>query len=52
MNAGMYDKDQAPVGLDVEDGRELKRPSTADGPGNFHLKPNGVFWVKGEPAAA
>ncbi|GJE10319.1 hypothetical protein FOHLNKBM_1352 [Methylobacterium longum] len=50
MNAGMYDKDQAPVGLYVEDGRELKRASTADGPGNFHLKPNGVFWVKGETA--
>ncbi|MGT2479915.1 phosphodiester glycosidase family protein [Methylobacterium oryzae CBMB20] len=50
MNAGMYDKDQAPVGLYVEDGREMKRVSTADGPGNFHLKPNGVFWVKGERA--
>lgn len=50
MNAGMYDKDQAPVGLYVEEGRELKRLSTADGPGNFHLKPNGVFFVKGEHA--
>jgi uncharacterized protein YigE (DUF2233 family) len=50
MNAGMYDKDQAPVGLYVEDGREMKPVSTADGPGNFHLKPNGVFWVKGERA--
>jgi len=50
MNAGMYDKDQAPVGLYVEDGREMKRVSTADGPGNFHLKPNGIFWVKGDKA--
>ncbi|MGN8093737.1 MULTISPECIES: phosphodiester glycosidase family protein [Methylobacterium] len=50
MNAGMYDKDQAPVGLYVEDGHELKRVSTTDGPGNFHLKPNGIFWVKGERA--
>ncbi|MCJ2053386.1 phosphodiester glycosidase family protein [Methylobacterium sp. J-070] len=50
MNAGMYDKDQAPVGLYVEDGREMRHVSTADGPGNFHLKPNGVFWVKGERA--
>ena len=50
MNAGMYDKDQAPVGLYVESGHEMKRISTADGPGNFHLKPNGVFWVKGERA--
>ena len=50
MNAGMYDKGQAPVGLYVEEGRELKGVSTANGPGNFHLKPNGVFWVKGERA--
>lgn len=50
MNAGMYDKGQAPVGLYVEDGREMKPVSTANGPGNFHLKPNGVFWVKGERA--
>jgi len=50
MNAGMYDKDQAPVGLYVEGGHEMKHVSTADGPGNFHLKPNGVFWVKGERA--
>ena len=50
MNAGMYDEDQAPVGLYVEAGQELKRVSTADGPGNFHLKPNGIFYVKGERA--
>jgi uncharacterized protein YigE (DUF2233 family) len=50
MNGGMYDKDQAPVGLYVEDGRELHPVSTTDGPGNFHLKPNGVFYVKGERA--
>jgi len=50
MNAGMYDKDQAPVGLYVEEGRELKGVSTANGPGNFHLKPNGVFYVKGDRA--
>ncbi|GJE53615.1 hypothetical protein EKPJFOCH_0081 [Methylobacterium thuringiense] len=50
MNAGMYDAEQAPVGLYVEDGREMKRVSTANGPGNFHLKPNGVFYVKGDKA--
>ena len=50
MNAGMYDKSQAPVGLYVEEGREMKQLSTAEGPGNFHLKPNGVFFVKGERA--
>ncbi|MCK9909871.1 phosphodiester glycosidase family protein, partial [Microbacteriaceae bacterium K1510] len=34
----------------VENGRELKRLSTADGPGNFSMKPNGVFYVAGKSA--
>jgi uncharacterized protein YigE (DUF2233 family) len=50
MNAGMYHADLSPVGLYVEDGRELRQINTADGPGNFHLKPNGVFYVAGERA--
>lgn len=45
MNGGMYHSDLSPVGLYVEDGQELKRANTAGGPGNFHMKPNGVFWV-------
>ncbi len=45
MNAGMYHKDRAPVGLYLEDGVEKKKISTRNGPGNFHLKPNGVFWI-------
>lgn len=45
MNAGMYHEDRSPVGLYVEDGRQLKRLSTASGPGNFSMKPNGVFYV-------
>lgn len=45
MNAGMYHKDRSPVGLYVERGEEKKKLSTRDGPGNFHLKPNGVFWT-------
>lgn len=51
MNAGMYHKDRTPVGLYVENGVERKKLSTTDGPGNFHLKPNGVFWTDGEGAA-
>lgn len=51
MNAGMYHADLAPVGLHVEDGTELSRASTADGPGNFHMKPNGVFYVSDGTAA-
>ena len=45
MNGGMYHHDLAPVGLYVENGQELKHASTANGPGNFHMKPNGIFWV-------
>jgi uncharacterized protein YigE (DUF2233 family) len=45
MNAGMYHAELDPVGLYVEKGRQLVRASTAGGPGNFHLKPNGVFYL-------
>lgn len=48
MNAGMYHRDRSPVGLYVEDGRELHPIVTAAGPGNFGLLPNGVFcWGEG-----
>jgi uncharacterized protein YigE (DUF2233 family) len=43
MNAGMYHRDLAPVGLYVEEGQELSALVTRDGPGNFGLLPNGVF---------
>lgn len=45
-NAGMYDRELAPVGLYVENGRQLKAANTAGGEGNFHLKPNGVFFIE------
>ncbi|VDC23717.1 phosphodiester glycosidase family protein [Pseudogemmobacter humi] len=49
MNAGMYHRDRSPVGLYVEDGRELHPIVTAAGPGNFGLLPNGVFcWGEGD----
>src|SRR5262249_17922031 len=47
-NGGMYHEDSSPVGLYVEQGRELVRANTNAGPGNFHMKPNGVFYVNGE----
>jgi uncharacterized protein YigE (DUF2233 family) len=45
MNAGMYDERGMPIGLYVEDGEERRPLNLRDGPGNFHLKPNGVFAV-------
>jgi len=50
MNAGMYHDDRSPVGLYVENGHELKAANTKPGPGNFHLKPNGIFYAAGTSA--
>lgn len=45
MNAGMYHRDLAPVGLYLEEGVETAPLVTRDGPGNFGLLPNGVFCI-------
>lgn len=51
MNAGMYEPDLSPVGLYVEQGRQFRPLNTADGDGNFYLRPNGVFWVNADGRA-
>ena len=51
MNAGMYHDDRAPVGLFVEGGKTTAPLNTNDGPGNFHMKPNGVFAITGNVAS-
>lgn len=50
MNAGMYHYDRSPVGLYIEQGREIAPANTRDAYGNFHLKPNGIFFA-GDGAA-
>ena len=50
-NAGMYQSDRSPLGLCVENGRELVRANTAAGAGNFYIKPNGIFYVSGDSAS-
>jgi uncharacterized protein YigE (DUF2233 family) len=50
-NAGMFNPALKPVGFYVEQGRELVHASTRSGYGNFHMKPNGVFYVSGDKAA-
>jgi uncharacterized protein YigE (DUF2233 family) len=50
-NAGMFDPALKPVGLYVEQGRELVHVNTRPGYGNFHMKPNGVFYISGDRAA-
>jgi uncharacterized protein YigE (DUF2233 family) len=50
MNAGMFDKNLKPVGLYIENGKLLKKLNRKNGSGNFHLKPNGVFYIDGQTA--
>lgn len=48
MNAGMFHRDLAPVGLFVAEGQETAPLVTREGPGNFGMLPNGVFcWGDG-----
>lgn len=45
MNAGIYDRNHAPLGLHVEEGSVLRPLNHDEGEGNFYLKPNGVFSI-------
>lgn len=45
VNAGMYDDKYAPLALYVEKGHKIKALNLKSGKGNFHLMPNGVFWI-------
>ncbi|MEM9738638.1 MAG: phosphodiester glycosidase family protein [Pseudomonadota bacterium] len=44
-NGGMYHADRTPVGLFVEEGIEQTPLVRGEGPGNFQLLPNGVFFL-------
>lgn len=46
MNAGMFHADFSPVGLYIENSNTVHNISTADGAGNFFMKPNGVFYLE------
>ena len=50
MNAGMFDEALKPIGLYVEGGAQAKKLNRRDGYGNFHVKPNGVFYIAGNRA--
>lgn len=45
MNAGMYQEDLSPLGLFVQEGKQVSRLNLSDGTGNFYMKPNGVFFI-------
>ncbi len=44
-NGGMFHADYQPVGLYVENGREISPLNLGKGRGNFFMKPNGVFYI-------
>ena len=50
MNAGMFHADHRPVGLLIEQHRQVAPLNAADGKGNFFLKPNGVFFIAAKGA--
>ncbi len=45
MNGGMYEKNNLPKGLFVQNNRTITTLDTKTGDGNFYLKPNGVFYL-------
>lgn len=44
-NAGIFDKTGSPLGLFVDSGGVVVSLNTADGDGNFFMKPNGIFAI-------
>ncbi|QIK79609.1 hypothetical protein G7077_12535 [Sphingomonas piscis] len=52
MNAGMFDDAGRPIGLLVENGRQVHAINLKEGGGNFHLMPNGVFLVRDDGSMA
>lgn len=50
MNAGMFNDTGAPIGLYIEAGQRQQNLQLANGPGNFHMKPNGVFLQESDGA--
>ncbi len=52
-NSGIYTPEYVPLGLHIEHGKALTRLNNARsgvGGGNFALRPNGVFWMRGGAA--
>ena len=50
MNAGIYSTDDTPAGLWIERGKTLIPLNRKAGKGNFHIQPNGVFYIEGGKA--
>ncbi len=50
MNGGMYHEDRRPVGFYRDPSGDQASVNINDGPGNFHMRPNGVFWLTSDRA--
>ena len=46
MNAGIYSENDTPAGLWIERGKTLVPLNRKNGKGNFHIQPNGVFYIE------
>ncbi|HEV7700841.1 MAG TPA: phosphodiester glycosidase family protein [Pyrinomonadaceae bacterium] len=46
MNGGMYQEDQKPLGLFIQNGKVITPVNTRKAEGNFYLMPNGVFGIE------
>ena len=46
MNAGIYSESDTPAGLWIERGKTLVPLNRKNGKGNFHIQPNGVFYIE------
>lgn len=45
MNGGMFEPDNSPKGLYIENFKTLHPIDTSTGNGNFYLPPNGIFYI-------
>lgn len=50
-NGGMYQVDQFPVGLFIQQGKTIRPINRATGEGNFYLQPNGIFYITNDKKA-
>lgn len=52
MNGGMYMQDNKPLGLYIENKKQITPLNTRSGAGNFYMQPNGVFYISTGNTAA
>jgi uncharacterized protein YigE (DUF2233 family) len=45
MNSGMYQEDNKPLGLFIENQKTITPLNKREAGGNFYIKPNGVFYI-------